>query len=167
MPRWKIDIKRVALTLLWVVPVLAVLFMLFADRLTNDLRLWQIERQLKAIHPPPETKEISSHSAVGLLVGNGNHCDFFAGIVYRSQRNSDTIQAHYNDTRFLNPVTGEHEKLSVTILTDSTSMDSVLLPYDFDQPKAWGLTSDSYHGGTLFLLCVMRSYDANGDFRCY
>jgi hypothetical protein len=161
------DIIRVSITLLCVLPICALLFVIFLGPTTNEVHLWQIRRQLKAIQPPPETEEISSHSAIGLLVGNGNHCDFFAGTVYRTQSTPGTIQAHYQDIQFLNPISGEHEDLSVTILRDPSSMDSVSLPNDFYQPKDWGLTSDSYHGGTLFLLCVMRSYDANGDFRCY
>lgn len=167
MPRWKIDIIRVRITLICVLPICALLFVIFVGPITNEVHLWQIRRQLKAIQPPPETEEISSHSAIGLLVGNGNHCDFFAGTVYRTQSTPGTIQAHYQDIQFLNPISGEPEDLSVTILTDPSSFDSVWLPYDFDHSEAWGLTADSYHVGTLFLLCVMRSYNANGDFRCY
>lgn len=167
MPSCQFNIKRGLFTLIWLLPILFVLFTLFGDRIANDLRLWQIARQLNALPSPSHTIQISSHAAVGLLVGNGNHCDFFAGTVYRSQNSKDAIQRHYKGFQFQNPVTGESEDLEVTILSDASSLNSVWLPYAFDHPDAWGLTSASYSSGTLFLVHVMRSYDANRDWRCH
>ena len=167
MPASKFNIKRVIFVLLGVLPILAVLYFLFGDAITNDLRLSQITRQLNTLSQPPNTVQISSKSAVGLLQGNGNHCDFFAGAVYRSQSSAEAIQQHYKGRQFQNPVTGRNEDWNLTILVDNNSLDSVWLPYDFDHPEAWGLTPESYSTETLFLVNAMRSYDANGDFRCH
>lgn len=167
MPARKFDIKRVIFVLLGVLSILALFYFLFGDAITNDLRLSQITRQLDTLSQPPNTIYISSNAAVGLLQGNGNHCDFFAGAVYCSQSSVEAIQQHYKGRQFQNPVTGVNENWEITILKNKNSFDSVWLPYDFDHPEAWELTPESYSTGTLFLVCAMRSYDANGDFRCH
>jgi hypothetical protein len=167
MPACKFTTKRVLLVLVGVLPVIALLYFLFGDAVANDLRLWQITRQLNTLPQPPGTTQISTHAVVGLLVGNGNHCDFFAGAVYRSQSSIEAIQQHYEGRQFQNPVTGMNENWQITILKNKDSFDSLWLPYDFDHPEAWELTPESYSNGTLFLIHAMRSYNANGDFRCH
>lgn len=166
MPARKHASKRILVLLLGVLPVLAAFYFLFGDATANDLRLWQITRQLEALPQPPGTILISTNAAVGLLVGNGNHCDFFAGAVYRSQSSAEAIEQHYEGRQFENPLSGKNEEWDITILKDKNSFTSLWLPYDFDHPEAWGLTTESYSAGTLFLVRAMRSYDANGDFRC-
>jgi len=163
----KFDFRRILVLILGVLSILTVFYLLFGDAFTNDLRLWQITRQLDSLSQPPNTVRFSSKSAVGLLKGNGNHCDFFVGAVYRSQSSVEAIQKHYKGRQFQNPITGRNEEWNITILTDNHSFDSIWLPYDFDYPEAWELTPESYSTGTLFLVCAMRSYDANGDFRCH
>lgn len=162
----KSDIKRVIFVLLGLLSVLAVYYFLFGDAITNDRCLSQITSQLNTLSQPPNTIQISSRSAVGLLSGNGNHCDFFTGSVYRSQSTVEVIQQHYKGRQFQNPVTGKDEDWDLIILKDDHSFDSVWLPDDFDHPGAWQLTPASYATGTLFLVYAMRSYDANGDSRC-
>lgn len=162
----KFAIKRVTFVLLGVLPIIAVFYFLFGDAITNDARLRQITSQLGTLTQPPNTVQISSRSAVGLLSGNGNHCDFFAGAVYRSQSTAEAIQQHYKGCQFQNPVTGRNEDWNLIILTDDHSFDSVWLPDYFDHPEAWQLTPESYATGTHFLVYAMRSYDANSDSRC-
>lgn len=43
----------------------------------NDLAAWRLQQAM--LHPlPPNTRVLWSHYEVGLLGGNGNHCDFEA-----------------------------------------------------------------------------------------
>ncbi|WP_395733574.1 hypothetical protein [Prosthecobacter sp.] len=163
----KFSIKRVIFVLAGVLLILGLLYFLCGDTIANDLRLSKITRQLDTLPQPPGTILISTKAAVGLLVGNGNHCDFFAGAVYRSQSSAEAIQQHYEGRQFQNPLSGKNEEWDITILKDKNSFASLWLPDDFDHPEAWGLASESYSAGTLFIVRAMRSYDANGDFRCH
>ncbi|WP_395746257.1 hypothetical protein [Prosthecobacter sp.] len=167
MPARKLSIKRVIFALLVVLPILAVLYSFCKDAIINDLRLWELTKQLDSLPQPPNTMRISTNSAVGLLQGNGNHCDFFAGAVYRSQSSADAILQHYKGRQFQNPMSGENEDWDITILKDKNSFASIWLPYDFDHSEVWGLTAESYSAATLYLVCAMRSYHANDDFRCH
>lgn len=135
--------------------------------MANDRRLSQITQQLKALPLPPETIEVSSHAAVGLLAGNGNHCDYFVGAVYRSQSSEEDILKHYQGRQFQNPVQDRPEEWDITILKDQDTFKSLYLPCHFDTPEAWGLTAQSYSSGTVYFVHAMRSYAANGDFRCH
>jgi len=99
-------------------PLVAIYYLLFHDAMANDRRLSQITQQLKALPLPPETIEVSSHAAVGLLAGNGNHCDYFVGAVYRSQSSEEDILKHYQGRQFQNPVQDRLEEWDITILKD-------------------------------------------------
>lgn len=163
----KFNIKQTVLLLLGALLLVAIYYLLFHDAMVNDRRLSQITRQLQALPPPPGTTQLSSNAAVGLLQGNGNHCDYFVGAAYQSQSSAEDIQKHYQGRQFQNPITETLEEWEITILKDQDTFKSLYLPYQFDQPGAWGLPPQSYAGGSVYLVHTMRSYDANGDFRCH
>src|SRR4051812_43881285 len=73
------------------------------DVVVNSRHLQQIEKALATIPAPIGSEPLQSRSAVGLLVGNGNHCDFFAGTVFRSAATPDSIRQHYSKSTFFNP----------------------------------------------------------------
>lgn len=137
------------------------------DGSANDQHLRIIEQALQAIPTPPNTKRLASHSAVGLLIGGGNHCDFFAGELFRSEQTPDSIRGYYSNRLFLNPITGTNEEISVVILTNAAHLNLLLLPYEFERPETWGISTQSFDSATVFLVRIMRSYRANRDMRCH
>ena len=152
------------------VPVLFIVFVFAScapDILANNRHLHQMEIALAIIPVPSQTQLLTSRSAVGLLVGNGNHCDFFAGTLFRSTSTPDWIRQHYAGRTFLNPVTSKQEQIDVTILTNSESLSSQWLPNRFERIEAWGLSPKTLATGTVFLISIMRSYEANNDCRCH
>src|SRR2546423_80928 len=88
--------------------------------IANNRYLHQMETALAAIPPPPQSEHLATRSAVGVLAGNGNHCDFFVGTLFRSDSDStpEAIGKHYAGRTFLNPMTGTNEEIDVTILTN-------------------------------------------------
>ena len=55
------------------------LFPIIRDSLIHNLRLSRMKRLLDEISHPDNTEYIFSRSVLGLLAGNGNHCDYFVG----------------------------------------------------------------------------------------
>lgn len=166
-PVRKSSLKRTVLLLLGALSLVAAYCLLFQDAIANDRRLSKIKAQLQTLPLPSGTTQVAFNAAVGLLQGNGNHCDYFVGAAYQSQNSAEDIQKHYQGRQFQNPMTETLEEWEITILKDQDTFKSLYLPYQFDQPGAWGLTPQSYAGGTVYLVHAMRSYDANGDFRCH
>jgi len=153
-----------------ILPLLAITLLLgpcVRDSFSNSWKLRKIQKALRDIPVPPNTQRLASNSAVGLLVGNGNHCDFFAGEMFRSKLSADTILQHYTNRLFLNPVTGYKEEIDVQVLSHPTHLSSLWLPDSFTEPTDWGISTDTFSQGTIYLVKVMRSYDANLDPRCH
>ena len=151
-------------------PVLLIVFVVVSvgpDTIADSRHLHQLERALAEVPTPPDTEQLDTHSGVGILVGNGNHCDFFVGTVFRSSSTSDSIRQHYAGRTFISPITSKQEQFDVTILTNRESLSGLWLPYRFDQPEAWGLSEQTFVTGTVFLVSIMRSYEANNDWRCW
>jgi hypothetical protein len=136
------------------------------DIIANNRHLHQMEKALLAIPPAPQSKQLAVRSAVGLLTGNGNHCDFFAGALFQSSATPDSIRQHYAGRTFLNPITSKQETIDVTIITNSNDLEPLWLPNGYEKIEAWGLSQQSFTTGTVFLVHIMRSYKANNDCRC-
>jgi hypothetical protein len=133
------------------------------DMVANSWHLHQMRKELAAISTPSNTERLASRSAVGQLVGNGSHCDFFAGAVFHSTATPDAIRQHYAGQAFFNPITSKREEVTVAILTNQDGFDQLWLPYAFNHAGAWDLSDQTFTNGTVFIVEIMRSYKPNGD----
>ena len=61
----------------------------------NNFRLQQFAKNLYAYPLPPHTEVINRSAKVGLLGGNGNHCDFEARQYMRTALSQEEIEAYY------------------------------------------------------------------------
>jgi len=137
------------------------------DSFNNSRNLVKIQQALREIPIPSNTHRFASNSALGLLVGNGNHCDFFAGEIFRSELSPDAILQHYTNRLILNPITGDKEEIDVRVITNAIQLSSLWLPDRFTHPDAWGISTDTFSNATVYLVSVMRSYNANHDMRSH
>jgi hypothetical protein len=137
------------------------------DVLRNNQHLEELKLALEAVPTPPDTERLVTRTAVGLLIGNSNHCDFFVGSLYRSACTPDSIREHYEARIFLNPISGNEEHVSLNILSNRESWKAVALPPELQTAEAWGISNNLFATGTVFLVTVMRSYEANRDCRCH
>jgi uncharacterized membrane protein YtjA (UPF0391 family) len=88
-------VARVFFPLLLVLPVLYVLSF-FAGHLVNNLRLAKFEDQLFD-YPLPEGAEVAGRSSqVGVLLGNGNHCDFVVEQSLRTVLTVEEVRSYYS-----------------------------------------------------------------------
>ena len=161
--RWK---KPVILAIVLADLVLAVWFIPFTgDAVRNSLHLWQLEKQLKSLQHPSGTARVTFRSDIGLLVGNGNHCDFFVGELRSYSGTRTAIEQHYRDLRVFNPVTQTSESIEIIFVVDWKIPD-MWLPDEFGQISGWGL-EDSEGSPHMYIIYVFRSYEANWDLRCW
>lgn len=63
----------------------------------NQLTLWKLWWAYEALPHPPDSTALRTYFAVGLLEGNGNHCDFIAGEQRRSALSAEELRAFYAD----------------------------------------------------------------------
>jgi hypothetical protein len=82
--------------------------------------LWQLQRSIATLSNPPNTKLIASAKDIGLLVGNGNHCDYFVAQLrsYPASISSKQIQEFYKNTKIWNPLSRQLETISIGIIKD-------------------------------------------------
>lgn len=67
----------------------------FSAAAANNLRLSRFASQLKRYPLPEGARVISESRAVGVLTGNGDHCDFVATRRIHSSLSLEQIEAHY------------------------------------------------------------------------
>jgi hypothetical protein len=151
-------------------PTLLVVFAVVSfgpDMIADSWHLYKMEKELAAISVPPNTERLATRSAIGMLVGNGDRCDFFVGTIFRSTLTPDMIRQHYAGQTFFNPITSKQEQIDVAILSDRESISDLWLPYEFDHAEAWNLSDQTFVTGTVFLVDIMRSYKPNNDLRTW
>ena len=147
--------------------LMAVLGPCIVDSVKNSSHLYRIVDSVDALPSPPGTRRLAGHSAVGLLVGNGNHCDFFAGVLMKSQQPPEAVLKHYRGKTVYNPVTGTNQDVEVSILTRTEDFERLWLPDFCNAARHWGLSSADFAGETLYLISFFGSYQANNDLRCF
>lgn len=138
-----------------------------ADSVRNSYHLYKMESGLRDMPVPARTQQLDFRSAVGLLVGNGNHCDFFVGAIFQSELSVQEITAHYTGRKFTNPKTGTQEEVSLAILQSTDDLERMYLPDYLDNARAWGLKTAHFAQGTVYMISIFRSCEPNHDLRCH
>jgi len=75
-------------------PALLMLAVLSAP-IANNLRLARFSAQLFRYPLPPNSREVARKADVGLLTGNGDHCDFVASRTVESRLPLAAVRAHF------------------------------------------------------------------------
>ena len=114
---------------------------------------------------PQDTSRVALKSKVGLLAGNGNHCDFFVGKLRTYAIEKEKVKNHYADSSIDNPVSGRRQNIEILFI-DNGIIPEARLPYDFDNLDGWNLPSDEKLK-PMYLLYIFNSYEANADVRCH
>lgn len=78
-PKWWLSLPLWFALLLLALPVLLIAVPQLWVRHAHDRRLQRLEETFANLKHPPGTRELAIESDLGLLQGNGNHCDYFVG----------------------------------------------------------------------------------------
>lgn len=136
------------------------------DVLKHEWQMYQLVSAVSGIPMHARCERLTVRSAFGLLTGNSNHCDYFAGMLLRTDDTPDSVLKHYHGQTILNPVSGTHEEIEVRVLTGPESLDDAWLPDEFKSLGSWSQSPRNVEDSTIVLVYFMRSYPPDTDCRC-
>ena len=95
------------LPLLWVVAG-------FSSHAINNWRLSAFAEQFLS-SPPPGTSVQLVQSEVGVLTGNGNHCDFIVSISFQSLAEASAVVRHYASLPVQHAIPGSLSEIQLAL----------------------------------------------------
>ena len=98
----------------------ALVAMLLANTVVNQIRLVEFAQRVASAPLPPNTARVAVRKEVGLLTGNGNHCDYVTELTLETELSPETIRAHYESQRFDRAVPGETDG-GITVLVSQAA----------------------------------------------
>lgn len=130
-----------------------------ADTIAHEQKLWRLEGSFRDVTHPAATALVTKRSRVGLLLGNGNHCDSFVGELRRTALSKELIREAYAPQR--------SRGVEVAFFDEPSSIEYV--PYDFQSLQGWGVTAPAAPGERYYFAYeYLGGEDAAGDdWRCH
>ncbi len=129
----------------------------------HEWSAWKLGRALGTVAHPADTSLLVATRKVGLLVGNGNHCDFFAGELRRFTGTREQLRAFYAGKEVPSPLGSYPEEVRIAFFGEERPVD---LPYDFDAAEKWGAPPSQ--AGQLYIVYLYNGgHDPGMDLRCH
>ena len=130
-------------------------------RFRNDvLSDFFLEQLMTPMPGGGKTAVYKTFSEIGILVGNGNHCDFFQLVVFKSTLGREEILAFYDQFGERVYFLKEDEKEILNLLSDYCIDDVVTrLKREIAETAA--------QKETYFLRYSFVSLESNADWRCH
>lgn len=161
-----------AIVLFWLTFFVCAFTLAYFAFLKHDFYLWQLQHSVATINNPPRTKRIASTKDLGLLAGNGNHCDYFVAQLrsFPESMSPKQIQNFYKNTKIWNPLNRQYEIISVGIIKDGkiesnedwTGIGKFLQEH-FHERLPNKLTNQRLY----FVFFFDGGYDTTCDIRCW
>ena len=141
----------------------AILLFPFArDVLLHDYALYRYSQDFNQVRHPADTNLVSSKKYLGLISGNGNHCNYFIGELRSYTGDPAQIAAFYAGQGF----TGLGNELVFMENGEFPADDLGLLPPADPVLSAW-LGSTILHRDHIYLIYTFYiDLNAGLDFRC-
>jgi len=135
----------------------------FSSILTHNRELAQYAIDFEKIEHPANTSSVSFNRAVGLLSGNGNHCDYFVGEMRRFTGERQELVIFYADQE----VAGKSVRIEFVENGEFARLDRWSLPNGLDHPQGW-LKSSTDSLNNLYVVYVLDvGYEPGFDIRCH
>jgi hypothetical protein len=83
-------------------PVIVLIFLAvlwFGPQIPHDISLWRFKRSFLMLRHPANSALIKQFSAVGLLEGNGDHCDYLAVQFRETDQSPEEVLLYYSNLR--------------------------------------------------------------------
>jgi hypothetical protein len=140
-------------------------FPVYRDFLEHDLSLNREIKAFRQIKHPPGSSRISSRKYLGLLTGNGNHCDFFIGELRRYSGEQKTIKSFYQS----NPA-AVNDDVGIIFIENGGLPAGIQFwgtPYRLTSLSGW-LDSPDEPRDHLYIISRIGfiDFDPGWDFRC-
>ena len=129
-----------------------------ADMRINNAQLDHYADVLARVRHPVGTRRLSTERDLGILVGSGNHCDFFVAELREFDTSWADVQAAYADAL------AESKHLLKIHLVADEQLEGAHVPYRLHTRQAWGVPPTKTNA---YLVYIFRSDTANLDLRCH
>lgn len=153
--------KKIIPSLILVLVVFGMYAYFMGDTLANNRNMNELKRIFQDLKHYQGVEIIDKKDMFGLLVGNGNHCDYFVGQLCKYTGEFDKAEKYYSGLEFIWPMDNQKDKFSIIHPVDGKF--NAWLPYDADELIFWKHNNEK----KVFLLYVFRSCEANNDLRCH
>jgi len=181
--------------LAWMISIILLWFLVgrpVAAVIRHNSALSHLRKEFRFLPTPPKSRLLAEHSEVGLLVGNGDHCDFYVGRIWCSElpyeaflKTIDKCEVHgvylpmrgggmpgrivpTADGFTFREVTATEYRLSVGVAPlIPQSQETLRTPY-FGSFRDWGVDESICGPNPAYLTYVLDdAHDPAGDWRCY
>jgi hypothetical protein len=127
------------------IPIAAAVW-LGCDVAVNEIGARRFAAQLFDHPLPPRTRSIATVARVGVLAGNGNHCDFVAALRVESSLPQPELRAHYEALRLDPAISGGAKGGGPLVVVERTAGGD---------PDEWSIVATD------------AGYPAGFDLRCH
>jgi hypothetical protein len=128
------------------------------DIVANNIRLNEYQDLLRSVEHPADTRLLRKEKAVGILVGCGNHCDFFVAELREFDSSWEEVQSQY-----ATELISEKDLVRVVLL-DDRKLYTAQVPHRLNSRKEWGVGPTKTN---VYLVYIFVSDVANRDIRCH
>jgi hypothetical protein len=135
---------------------------------THDRTLGDLENRWGKLRHPPGTEQITVRSELGLLLGNGNKCDYFVGEARSTSETKETIRAHYAREAQRAPGRFKEYDLRVTFFDEEEDpLFGFFLPAGLTRPGDWGISGEGLDDSYVVSVLWSGLGTAGYDPRCH
>lgn len=133
----------------------------------NDISLTKFSYQLDLLPLPENTTQVETVKTCGGLIGNGNHMDYLACLLVKSDSSYEELQAYYSSAKFATAKTGSEASLhgveAIVLRPDGTHLpESAMLHVPIDFMKLHSIEDTSKY----YIVMIFDSgYSAAFDLR--
>lgn len=118
--------------------LLVILGILYFGVFVHDVMLSGFARKYAAVKHPSGTQSLKHYRKLGLLIGNGNHCDLFVGELRSYAGSREQVLKSYSSQKFWSPVSEEYIPVEVLFLENGKIKEGRLyhgeIGYDLPDP---------------------------------
>lgn len=135
--------------------------------LRSDIRrhnrfLTALRRSMESLPLPEGTTRLKADSRLGLLAGNGNHCDYIVAEVHATSRTRAKVVEHYSQLSIPNPEGQGCFELQIEFFVDGRPPDLEVHP-----PLDISVSDPTEQTKYVVFIRLIGYHDAGSDPRCH
>jgi hypothetical protein len=148
--------------------IVAVTYAVSRDVILHNRKLNRMFASLKLLEHPADTEHVLDRKNVGLLIGNGNHCDYFVAELRKYNGDREVVLEWYEDETITGPNRKDFD-VRVLFLSEGAFVgDKPMLPYDHDLPDDWLDEVNDPDGDYYLVYVFLGAFEEPGlDPRCH
>jgi hypothetical protein len=149
--------------------LLAMLYPTVADTIRHNRKLEIMHQSFSSLGHPAGTSSIARQKKVGLLSGQGNHCDYFVGELRSYTGETNIVREWYRRLTISGPDQRRYD-LDILFLKDGSFTDPDAgwkLPNCCDESREWLYRTEDRKNDFYLVFCLLVGFEEpGGDWRC-